>query len=308
MRRRTLGETLRLIVLATPLLRATGCGGSNGGPCPNVVEVFSNEQPNTACEYVCQTFSVDVFPGVGECSFVTLADGGPGVRCSGHLVCQTGRRPASLLDSSPSSAVNSVGSFFAEAARLEGASVAAFRVLAHELSTHGAPARLARAAQLSAADEIRHAHATAAMARRYAAEPVRPEFGAPPKGRSLEDIAAENAAEGCVRETYGALVALWQARHARDPFVAASMAPIAADEMRHAGLAWDVAGWAEPRLSATARRHVISARTRAFEQLATEVARPVDHALVAIAGLPAADSAAQLLQELGASELGLARG
>jgi hypothetical protein len=119
-------------------------------------------------------------------------------------------------------------------ARLEAASIPAFQVLTRELRARRAPVALVSAAMCAVQDEVRHRRATAALARRYGAEPMRPSFGPTPVDRTLEAIATENAVEGCVRETYGALVALWQARHARDPVVAAAMAPIAADETRHA--------------------------------------------------------------------------
>ena len=140
--------------------------------------------------------------------------------------------------------------------------------------------------------------ATTALARRYGTEPTRPIVGDAPAPRSLEAIAVENAREGCVRETYGALVALWQARHAGDPVVATAMAPIANDEVRHAELAWEVGRWAELRLSPTARQRVASAREQAMAALRTESLGPVDRSLVAWAGVPSAKSAASLLWEL----------
>jgi hypothetical protein len=136
------------------------------------------------------------------------------------------------------------------------------------------------------------------LARRYGAEPNRPSFGATPSERSLEAIAIENAVEGCVRETYGALVALWQARHAQDPAVAAAMASIAEDEIRHAELALEVADWMEPRLSRAARRRVESARVSAMHDLKVEASRTVHPALVSLAGLPAPETATSLLDGL----------
>jgi hypothetical protein len=50
---------------------------------------------------------------------------------------------------------------------------------------------------------------TADLARRHGVAPLPIKVGAFP-ARSLEDLAVENATEGCVRETYGALLALWQ--------------------------------------------------------------------------------------------------
>jgi hypothetical protein len=217
----------------------------------------------------------------------------------------TGRRPPNLLDPNGPIARNPLAALFSGAARLEAASVPAFRLLARELSAHGAPARLVRAARAAACDEVRHTRATAALARRYGAEPVKPVIGKLPRARSLAAIAVENAVEGCVRETYGALVALWQARTAADPAVAAAMGPIARDETRHAELARKVADWSTPRLAPAARRRVSDARARAFAELRVEATRPVPAALVALAGLPSPKTAARLLDALEPEVVGL---
>jgi hypothetical protein len=111
-------------------------------------------------------------------------------------------------------------------------------------------------------------------------------------------IAVENAVEGCVRETFGAVVAAWQAAHAGDPRIARTMARIAADETRHAALAWAIAGWMEPRLDARSRRVVLAARRAAVRTLLHEVRGPLPPVLVARAGLPTAARASALLGEL----------
>jgi hypothetical protein len=191
-----------------------------------------------------------------------------------------------------------MGEHFAQAFRLEASSIPAFRILARELSEHRAPGHLVRAAHRAEADEVRHVRATAALARRYGATPVRPRYGTQHKNRSLETIASENAVEGCVRETYGALVALWQARYAADPVVAAAMAPIADDETRHAELAWEVAAWAETKLSRAARVRVADARVRALSDLRAEAYSPNAASLVREAGVPPPATAAHLLRSL----------
>src|SRR5262249_13201570 len=66
---------------------------------------------------------------------------------------------------------------------------------------------------------------------------------------SLEAIAEENAREGCVRETFGALVATFQAVHAVDPEIREVMKTIALEETEHAALAWDVDRWLSTKLS-----------------------------------------------------------
>src|SRR6185295_13249702 len=123
-------------------------------------------------------------------------------------------------------------------------SIHAFRRLARELRAHGAPSDLVNAARACARDEARHARTMARLARAHGATIDRvhvEDVGT----RDLEAIARENAVEGCVGETYGALLAIWQAEHAADADVRAAMREIAPDEMRHAALAWAVATWAD---------------------------------------------------------------
>lgn len=211
-----------------------------------------------------------------------------------------GRRPDGLRAPAGCAATGPVGAFLAEAAHLEAASVTAFRRLRRELRAHGAPARLLRAASRAAGDEIRHARQTAGLARRYNASAASPHVQ-PGRLRSLEAIALDNAVEGCVRETFGALVGLYQAGAARDPFIARAMSGIAADEVRHAALAWQVARWADRRLSPAARARVRAARLSAIATLRAEVESPVASELTTLAGLPPPAVARQLVEKLAES-------
>ena len=213
--------------------------------------------------------------------------------------CVSGRRPAGLARGA-SRAGNDVGAFFAECARLEAASVVAFERMARELRAHGAPASLVAAAERAKRDEIRHARVTAVLARRHGVEPEPPvieERGV----RELFEIAIENAVEGCVRETYGALVATHQRDHATDPRVAAAMKRIARDETHHAALAWDLAAWIEGRLDDEERTEVARARREASTLLRRQLAAPVAPALADDAGLPAPSRALALFDAVAPS-------
>ncbi len=193
-------------------------------------------------------------------------------------ICQTGRRPAGLVpriegDSEArvprcSRPRSGAGAYFAQAARLEEASIAAFRVLARELAAHRSPTRLQRLAERAARDERRHARVMARLARRAGVRPRRARVDPVPL-RPLEAIALENGVEGCVRETYGALLAWRQAERARDPEVARAMRGIAVDETRHAELAWAVHRWAARRLARDAMSRVEEAMGRAWSELET---------------------------------------
>jgi hypothetical protein len=210
--------------------------------------------------------------------------------------CPGGRRPEGLVVASAGAA--GAGELFARVAQLEAASVPAFDLLARELRAHGAPDGLASEAARARADERRHARVVAALARRFGAHPPRPVIP-DAEVRTLEAVAADNAAEGCVREAYGALVATHQAARAADPIVRRAMAAIAADETRHAALSFAVDAWARRRLGAAARRRVEDARRAAHAALARDVAAPVPAATAALAGLPDAATAVGLVEAVG---------
>jgi hypothetical protein len=196
--------------------------------------------------------------------------------------------PVSLALASP------LGALFAEMHRLEAASVTAFELLGKELRAHGAPAALLRATARAAADEARHTAMAAALARRFGAEPVTPTLTrhAP---RALVEVAIENAEEGCINESFGALLATWQAETAADPRVRAVMAKVAIDETRHAELAWRVMRWIGQRLDADASAQIADRMRRSLAGLAKEVAAGYDAELVAQAGLPGRRAAAELV-------------
>lgn len=213
-----------------------------------------------------------------------------------------GRRPRGLEAPRKSRASrrkneNALGNYFANAAHLEAASVHAFRILRRELGAYAAPKNLLDAAKRAEQDEVRHARVTARIARAHGSKP--PKVLVKRTGqRSLEAIATENAMEGCVRETFGALVAMWQAEHANDAHVADAMKTIAIDETSHAQLAWNVAAWAENRLDAKARKRVNAAKNKAIRDLEMEIVSDAHPDLIARAGLPSAEQQRRLLTAL----------
>lgn len=140
---------------------------------------------------------------------------------------------------------------------MEAASVLAFRELADDLERLGAPAELGEGARAGAADEVRHARAMAALARRCG--------GTPPRvarvrrgGEDLTRFAEHNAAAGCVAETWSAVLAVHQALHA-PPEMRPTFEAIARDEVRHAELSWAIHRWA---LGAGADRARVAAAMR----------------------------------------------
>lgn len=205
-----------------------------------------------------------------------------------------GRRPSGLRAPSARTAQDRAGAWLAEATWLEAASIYAFAELARELSQRGAPAVLVRAAMVAANDEIRHTRLMGGLARRYGAELEEPVVAAMAP-RSLEAMAIENAVEGCVRETWGAVSALWQSHTAVDLEARAVFTAIASDEIRHAKLAWSIESWLAPQLPAAARARVEAARAEAARQLLD------GHDALPALGLPDALQARGLLARTSAS-------
>jgi hypothetical protein len=119
--------------------------------------------------------------------------------------------------------------------------------------------------------------------------------------RSLEAMAIENAVEGCVRETFGAAVAVAQSVGASDRRVRAAMRAIAVDETRHAELSWQVARWLEGRLDAAARERVAGARRRAVGSLVRSASTSVHPSLVDELGLPSPHVAVAMAMDLDAA-------
>ncbi|MBW2460801.1 MAG: ferritin-like domain-containing protein [Deltaproteobacteria bacterium] len=211
-------------------------------------------------------------------------------------VC-VGRRPIGLVDAGEANGKTKVAAFFAEIAHLEESAVTAFQVLGHELHSHGAPPALVRAAREAAEDEVRHTATMTRIARRFGAEPA-PAKVTPQPVRSLYDIALDNATEGCVRETFGALIGTHQAAAAGDAEVSEALTVIAEDETRHAALSWEIAEWLHTRLTDEERTGVRRARARAVIELRAEMQCTPDADLVRVAGVPTAEAAVALVDRL----------
>jgi hypothetical protein len=214
--------------------------------------------------------------------------------------CAIGRRPPGLTSVGTSDCAGALGRFFAEAAHLEAASVPAFERLSVELGFHGAPESLRQAMLSAALEEIEHTRITSSLARAFGAAPVMPEVESKPV-RSLLELAVDNAVEGCVRETFGAMVAQHQALHAGNSSVREAMVGIARDEARHAELSWALSEWLEGQLDEASRLTVRQSRERALAQLRLELDAPVDPSLISEAGMPSAAVAHELLKLLSLS-------
>jgi hypothetical protein len=246
------------------------------------------------CAAICDAVFVSHYDGCNP--FVTDA-GEPAAACMATVPCHTGRAPAGLTTSGRVAADSDVGAFLAHAAHLEAASVHAFVRMVAELEAHGAPEPLVRAAKRAAKEEVQHARLMTNWARSHDAEPVRP-CVEPGKIRDLEAILAENAAEGCVRETFGAVLAAHQSLAAQTDQARKRMARIARDETSHAELSWEVARWGERKLGRAARARVKAVRNRAVEALRDETGREPTAALRRELGLPRASEALAMFERV----------
>ena len=126
---------------------------------------------------------------------------------AGLLVCGClvtgGRSPPGFL--TLSMVDGSAGSWVARMAEFETAAVAAFAQLADELDAHGLE-RYAHHARQAALDEVRHSDAVTRLALRLGHCPAPVKVSATHQVRSLEEIALDNASEGCGRELFGAVM------------------------------------------------------------------------------------------------------
>lgn len=244
--------------------------------CPADIGGYKLRSCSDQCFYIARTSEAEkAFPVLPNdacqpsCGAHVCVDLGAGRRGCAESQCVGGRRYAGLRRTRVRKADSPEARWLRELTHLEAASIASFRLLEAELATLGAPLALRQKARAAARDEVRHTAMVGGLAQKHGAAGLSPPRGTPRarKPRSLEAFALENAVEGCVRETLGAFVALWQSVHADDALVRATFAEIASDETGHAALAFEIAAWAEPRLSPPARRRIarrVVAATREF--------------------------------------------
>lgn len=199
------------------------------------------------------------------------------ITCAGRVtgeyerVCK-GRRPLGHQES-PCDGPTPVARQLAAMASLEAAAVLAFEELADWLVGHGAPPSLVERCVEAAEDERRHARIIGALARAQGAEPPAPV--ATVVDADLFAVALHNAVEGCVHESWAAVEAHWQVGHA--PLEARRLfARIAADELRHGQLAWDLHDWLLPQLSPADRDRVLRAQSKALRDLPLTVPQRPD--------------------------------
>lgn len=156
------------------------------------------------------------------------------------------RRGRLTIAALPSAVRQRIADAWLDDARAEHASIAAFARATLELMAVGAPPDLVAGCQRAGLDEVDHAQRCFTMAARYGRAARQP--GAlpalSPRTGGKARVARDTFAEGCVGETIAALVAERAARNCTDGTVADALSRIAADEARHAALAWATVDWA----------------------------------------------------------------
>jgi hypothetical protein len=162
-----------------------------------------------------------------------------------------------------------------------------------------------RARALRAADdEVRHADAMTRLAGRFGARVPAPSLSKS-RHRSLVEVTLDNALEGCVGETFAALLATFQATRSRDAAVRNALAGIAADESEHAAFSWRLHQWATSRLDASSLERIRKAQRAHFGRLRRAAADPAPKAGTVL-GLPTAAEQRHLLDRLEGALLGRA--
>ena len=280
----------------------TGLGEPTTGPDPTTGDATTGEAvmltDQEICMMVCAAASGD-----GEVESCTIgamnANGNIPVECVLPSFCE-GRRHACVRSRGSAAGLDPAADWLARAAHDEAASVHAFLALATELAAHDAPAELLARINIAVDDERRHAELVTELAQRHGAE-VPAVSIAPTPTRGLLALAVENMVEGCVRETWAALSAAHQAKHAHTPELRNLYASIAADETSHAELAWAINAWLFGQLSDGGRNMVAAARRQAVRQLHTSLAALGNEPELLALGVPGRHDALHLAAGLDAA-------
>ncbi|MBX3186254.1 MAG: hypothetical protein KF819_04530 [Labilithrix sp.] len=271
------------------------------------------EWKSAPCEETCAAFLDDRALEVTGCEPPRVDPRSPGrltVEC--RYVTQTcrtspslgsGRPQAGHVARGPARGEDAVGRLFAAAAEAEESSVHAFIELAAVLEAFGAPASLVARCGAAADDEERHRATMSALARARGVEASRAP-PAPSRWPTIESLAIENAAVGCVEELWSAAIVAHAAHFASAPEVRAAYRAIARDEARHAALAFAIDTYARSRLDADALGRVVEARAAAVVRLVGDALRVADDDPVVTSGLvPTRNARRRLLEAMFADDL-----
>jgi hypothetical protein len=308
-----LAKTFQVLVLAALPLGITGCCGeiedhvreSNINPdAPAYKELVD------ACiadDLSCAALCTEILRQEGEqqadeasfseCRIMDTAATEVHMTYSFPYDCVAGRKPAGLAGCLPANARSPVGMWLAQMAHLEAAAIYAFANTARQLARHQAPWDLVASSVAAIAQEVDHARIMAGLARRWGVEPPTVYMSQPPD-QSVFELCVDNAVEGCVRETYGAVVATFQSHAATDPAVRAAMVQIARDETSHAETSFAIDRWARAQLDDGQLARVDRAVDRAIDEVIASADEPVEPEIAALLGVPGPNEKRKLLADL----------
>ncbi|NUP05413.1 MAG: ferritin-like domain-containing protein [Polyangiaceae bacterium] len=264
----------------------------------------------------CTTPEDTCLPGIGQCPDNCRPIGGGAFECESQS-CDIGGRPF-LVDGgarvAPIAAIangwsaplypaldglsdderHERAAHWAHIAQLEHASVAAFARFAMQLLSLGAPPELIAGATSAMNDELAHARLAFGLASAYADAPVGPAH-LPVDGAldesSLQAIVTTLFDEGCIGETFAAVMASADRARETDPVVENVLSRIAEDEAEHGLLAWRSLRWMLESLDRRSVETAVMARIVALEdERATERAGspPLRRQVIETLVLPAA--------------------
>lgn len=285
-----------------------GGGGSTAGDTGSADSTGDTGAENTTgalewstelCNQICAAITGTEEWMIDSCEKTgTDEQGNVSIHCVELVEPCDGRSHACITSRGAVAQPDPVTAYLARAAHDEAASVYAFTALAHELAALGAPDDLLARIVAAAHDELRHAQAVSRLVAARGGR-CRPPQRQPVAPRSARELALENAVMGCVRETWAALLAAHQAEHAADPQLRATMQAIAADEARHAELAWAIDAWLHTQLGPDDHAEIAAVRqATAAAMIASISASEPAPALVHTAGVPARARAVQLVSGL----------
>ena len=229
-----------------------------------------------SCSTLCYEQSGTYYDYLCSCDYTGPdADGNHPVTCEYTMCAVEGRGHANIAKLTRATGASEMNRYFIRAYHAEASSVAAFVQLRAELKQHGAPEELLQRCMKAAVEEVHHARMMAKLIRDAGECIPELDFGRISK-RSMFELALDNAVEGCIFETYSALKAHYQSKHATDPRVRTVMKVVAPDETRHAQLAWDIHHFLMSKLSEDEQELIRHAQHQAAQQLIDQAKSEVE--------------------------------
>ena len=163
--------------------------------------------------------------------------------CDNSKSWTSGSTPSMLENST---VANTIGLEWLQQAEAEHASIASFARHTLQLMSIGASSELILRSQRASIDEIEHAKMCYGFASKFMEVEIYPGpldmIGSLDK-LNIEDIIESVIQDGCIQETISAIEGHFRAKYTSDEVVKNSLTKLAADETKHAQLAWDTIKW-----------------------------------------------------------------